>query len=159
MALVVNEIFYSLQGESSFSGLPCIFIRLTGCNLRCSYCDTTYAYHEGEETSIPQIMTQIKSYPSKLVEITGGEPLLQEECPALMKELLRLGYDVLIETNGSQNIHLVPPKAICIMDLKCPGKHISSAGGSNTAAGIRGMSCDCSRSEMPDLVITRFMKG
>lgn len=117
----VNEIFKSIQGESSFQGLPCVFVRLTGCNLRCSWCDTTYAYEEGKEISIDDIIQKIESYHTPLVEITGGEPLLQEEVYPLTQRLLDLGYKVLIETNGSLDIGRLDKRIIKILDIKCPG--------------------------------------
>ncbi|OPY82303.1 MAG: 7-carboxy-7-deazaguanine synthase [Syntrophorhabdus sp. PtaU1.Bin153] len=125
-ALKVNEIFYSIQGESTFAGLPCIFIRLTGCNLRCSYCDTTYAYEEGREWSIPALIDHAKAYPSLLVEVTGGEPLLQAGTPELVKALLREDYKVLVETNGSLDISAIDKRAIIIMDMKCPDSGMSN---------------------------------
>ena len=120
MSLKVNEIFYSIQGESSFAGLPCVLVRLTGCNLRCSYCDTRYAYEEGTLWNIPAIIDRVSSCQSRLVEITGGEPLLQEETPLLIHELLDRGYDVLIETNGSKPIRAVDRRCVRIVDIKCP---------------------------------------
>ena len=119
--LKVNEIFKSIQGESSYSGLPCIFIRLTGCNLRCVYCDTEYAFYEGKELSVKQIMDAISPYGIKLAEITGGEPLLQDDVYPLMDALLEKGYKVLLETGGSLSLEKVPGPVIKIMDLKCPG--------------------------------------
>ncbi len=119
--LEVCEIFYSLQGESSFAGLPCVFVRLSGCNLRCEWCDTQYAWEPGAPMKIPQILNQIREYPTKLVEITGGEPLLQDACPDLMQSLLKHGYTVLLETNGSIMLDQVPPQVIKIVDVKCPG--------------------------------------
>jgi len=120
MSLTVNEIFYSLQGESSYAGRPCVFIRLTGCNLRCSYCDTRYAYEEGTEMELDLIMDQVSSYRCPLVEITGGEPLIQAETPALIRRLLERNFKVLLETNGSQNIQRVDDRCIKIVDMKCP---------------------------------------
>jgi 7-carboxy-7-deazaguanine synthase len=119
--LKINEIFKSVQGESSFSGLPCIFIRLTGCNLRCGYCDTEYAFYEGKNMSIDEVLNIITPYKIKLVEITGGEPLLQEEVYPLMDRLLENNYQVLIETGGSLSIAKVPEPVIKIVDIKCPG--------------------------------------
>lgn len=117
----VNEIFYSIQGESSFAGWPCVFIRLTGCNLRCAWCDTQYAYDEGEEMSVQFILDRVKAYPCNLVEITGGEPLLQEEITVLVEALAMQGKTVLVETNGSQDIRKVnPERCIRILDLKGP---------------------------------------
>jgi len=125
MSLWVNEIFFSLQGESSHAGRPCVFVRLTGCNLRCSYCDTTYAYQEGEQMRLGEIITQVKSYGCRLVEITGGEPLIQHETPQLIENLLQEGMEVLLETNGSLNIEKVDPRCRRIMDIKLPssGEH------------------------------------
>jgi 7-carboxy-7-deazaguanine synthase len=120
MALIVNEIFYSIQGESSFSGYPCVFVRLTGCNLRCSYCDTQYAYYEGEIIEIDKIIQRIENYQCSLVEITGGEPLIQKDTPALINTLLDQGFTVLLETNGSQDISQVNNRCINIVDIKCP---------------------------------------
>ena len=119
--LKINEIFKSVQGESSFSGLPCIFIRLTGCNLRCDYCDTEYAFYEGKNMSIDEILNIIAPLKIKLVEVTGGEPLLQEEVYPLMERLLENDYQVLIETGGSLSIDKVPEAVVKIMDIKCPG--------------------------------------
>ncbi len=120
MALRVNEIFFSIQGESSYAGLPCAFIRLTGCNLRCRYCDTTYAYDEGKEMSLAQVVARVKRWNPFLVEITGGEPLMQEDTPALIQALIQKGYRVLLETNGSFDIAAIPPECVRILDLKCP---------------------------------------
>ncbi|MBK6913634.1 MAG: 7-carboxy-7-deazaguanine synthase QueE [Ignavibacteriales bacterium] len=116
----VNEIFLSIQGESSRAGLPCVFVRLTYCNLRCSYCDTEYAFYEGSDFSIDKIVNRIKSYNCNLVEITGGEPLMQNECLDLMKKLCESGFDVLLETSGSLPIDSVDSRVMIIMDLKCP---------------------------------------
>jgi 7-carboxy-7-deazaguanine synthase len=124
--IAVNEIFYSIQGESTYAGLPCVFIRLTGCNLRCAYCDTKYAYDQGNDMTVEQIIDQIQPYPCQLAEITGGEPLLQKETPVLARELIRRGYQVLVETNGSVNIRSLPPDSRRIMDIKCPSSGESS---------------------------------
>jgi 7-carboxy-7-deazaguanine synthase len=121
----VNEIFFSIQGESSYAGAPCAFVRLTGCNLRCSYCDTTHAYDEGDERTLDQIIEALAGYPTKLVEVTGGEPLLQSETPALVTALTKKGYSVLIETNGSVPIEGIDLQATLIMDIKCPGSGMS----------------------------------
>jgi 7-carboxy-7-deazaguanine synthase len=118
--LKVNEIFYSIQGESSFAGLPFVFVRLTGCNLRCTYCDTKYAYEEGKELSVEQILKEIKKYKCPYVEITGGEPLMQEETPSLVDCLIDKGYRVFVETNGTKDISVISHKATLIMDIKCP---------------------------------------
>jgi len=119
--LKVNEIYHSVQGESTYAGLPCVFVRLTFCNLRCTYCDTEYAFYEGKDLSITQIINEIKKYDCKLVEITGGEPLVQmDECLDLMKQLCDDGFEVLIETGGSLSIKDIDPRVKVIMDLKCP---------------------------------------
>jgi len=120
LALKVNEIFHSIQGESSHSGYPCVFVRLTGCNLRCSYCDTRYAYDEGEELEIEEILNRIKSFQCRLVEVTGGEPLLQIDTPRLIHNLLEDSFTVLLETNGSIDISPVDSRCIRIVDIKCP---------------------------------------
>jgi len=116
----VNEIFYSIQGESTFQGFPCLFIRTTGCNLRCSYCDTLYAFYDGYEISVDAILREVGKHKTDLIEITGGEPLIQKEVPLLIKELLNLNYTVLIETNGSIPINIIDSNAVRIMDIKCP---------------------------------------
>jgi 7-carboxy-7-deazaguanine synthase len=120
MALLVNEIFHSIQGESTHSGRPCIFIRLAGCNLRCSFCDTRYAYEDGVGLEIAEIMERIAGYKCPLIEITGGEPLLQSETPFLIYRLLENGYEVMMETNGSLDISKVDGRCIKIVDIKCP---------------------------------------
>jgi len=117
----VCEIFYSLQGESSFAGLPCAFIRLSGCNLECCYCDTTYAKTEGSERTVSQILQEIALFKCKLVEVTGGEPLLQEEVIELLERLHEAGYTVLLETNGTVFITKVPSWVHVIIDVKLPG--------------------------------------
>jgi len=120
MTLKVNEIFYSIQGESLNLGRPCVFVRLTGCNLRCSYCDTKYAYYQGKKKNIEEIIAGIKAFKCGLVEITGGEPLLQKETPQLIYRLLEKGYEVMLETNGSLGIGCIDSRCIKIVDLKCP---------------------------------------
>jgi len=120
LSLKINEIFYSLQGESSYAGRPCVFIRLTGCNLRCSYCDTRYAYEEGTDLELDGIVDQVSSYRCPLVEITGGEPLIQAETPALIRRLLEKNFKVLLETNGSFNIQRVDDRCLKVVDIKCP---------------------------------------
>ncbi|MCK9557137.1 MAG: radical SAM protein [Candidatus Cloacimonetes bacterium] len=119
--LDICEIFYSLQGESSYMGRPCVFIRLAGCNLNCSYCDTVYSHAKGTKMSFEQILKSVSRYPVKLVELTGGEPLIQEESTALMQTLLESGYTVLLETNGTIYLDEVPLDVIKIVDIKCPG--------------------------------------
>lgn len=125
MKLKVNEIFKSIQGESTYAGLPCSFIRLTGCNLRCSYCDTTYAYEKGIDMGLEEILTDMELLGCGLVEITGGEPLLQEGVDGLARALLGQGYGVLVETNGSLNIDVLPEGTVRIVDIKCPGSGMS----------------------------------
>jgi len=130
--LIVNEIYASLQGESTFAGLPCVFVRLTSCNLRCSYCDTTYAFGEGHPMGLDEILDKIASLAPKtspaglshklpLVELTGGEPLLQANSLVLMRQLCERRYTVLLETSGALDIGLVDPRVHRIMDIKCPG--------------------------------------
>lgn len=119
-SLVISEIFYSLQGESSYQGRPCIFIRLSGCNLRCTWCDTRYSFDNGKPWQIPEILKEISQYPTHLVEITGGEPLCQNGCIPLMQELLGRDYTVLLETNGTQDLAALPLAVIRIVDVKCP---------------------------------------
>lgn len=118
--LKVNEIYFSIQGESSKAGLPCIFIRLTYCNLRCTYCDTEYAFYEGKDYTINQVIEEIKKFDCRLVEVTGGEPLVQEECKELLCRLCNEGYEVLLETGGSIPIKEIDKRVMIIMDLKCP---------------------------------------
>ncbi len=127
MSLKVCEIFYSLQGESTFTGLPCTFVRLSGCNLDCAWCDTRYAKDESTSLSIEKILDQIKIFGCNLVEITGGEPLLQEETPRLISQLLDLKFQVLLETNGSQAIRDIDPGCIKILDVKCPSSNESDS--------------------------------
>jgi 7-carboxy-7-deazaguanine synthase len=122
----ISEIFYSIQGETTYAGLPCVFIRTSGCNLRCNYCDTKYAYEDGFDMPIDEIIAFIRSYECRLVEITGGEPLLQnDEVNNLIGILLDNGYDVLLETNGSLSLENVDRRVIKIMDLKCPDSGMS----------------------------------
>jgi 7-carboxy-7-deazaguanine synthase len=116
----VNEIFHSIQGESTWAGRPCVFVRLTGCNLRCTWCDTAYAFYEGAQMEIAAVMERVRAYGCKLVELTGGEPLLQRGIHALVEALLREEYEVLIETSGERDISELDPRVIRIMDLKCP---------------------------------------
>jgi 7-carboxy-7-deazaguanine synthase len=117
----ITEIFFSIQGESTHVGKPCIFVRLTGCSLRCGYCDTKYSYSGGEEIPLPQVLARIASYPARLVEVTGGEPLEQQEVYPLMDALLREGYTVMLETGGHVSVENVPESVIKIIDVKTPG--------------------------------------
>ena len=116
----MNEIFYSIQGEGNAAGLPCVFVRLTYCNLRCTYCDTEYAFYDGEEKTLDEIIDEVKKYKCKLVEITGGEPLVQEESLELMRRLCDAGFNVMLETGGSLSIKNVDTRVKMIMDFKCP---------------------------------------
>lgn len=118
--LVVNEIFYSIQGESTYAGSPCVFVRLTGCNLRCTWCDTTYAFSEGMVLPVSEIVRRVLEYNCPLVEVTGGEPLLQPAVLPLLAMLCDAGKTVLLETSGACDISVVDPRVIKIMDLKCP---------------------------------------
>lgn len=125
MALLVNEIFYSIQGESIYSGRPCIFVRLSGCNLRCTYCDTQYAYEKGEKMEIDHIIRKVSEFKCRWVEVTGGEPLIQSDTPMLVSKLLDNGYVVMMETNGSLDISRVDPRCIKVLDIKCPSSNES----------------------------------
>jgi 7-carboxy-7-deazaguanine synthase len=118
--LTVNEIFYSIQGESTRAGLPCVFVRLTACDLRCSWCDTAYAFHEGEKRTLEDVVAEVERHDCALVEITGGEPLLQDEVYPLMERLLASGRTVLLETGGHRSIARVPDAVVKIVDVKCP---------------------------------------
>ena len=117
----ITEIFHSIQGESSFAGMPCTFIRLTGCNLRCTWCDTEYSFYGGTEMTAGEVYTEIEKIGCKMVEFTGGEPLLQKAVYPLIAELLDREYTVLVETGGSINLSNLDPRAIKVMDIKCPG--------------------------------------
>jgi len=119
--LRVSEIFASIQGETSFVGLPFAFVRLSGCNLRCRFCDTTYAYDDGEEFALGDVVSRVTFFRIPRVTVTGGEPLLQEETPSLVSILLDLGHTVLVETNGTVPLARLDPRAIKVMDVKCPG--------------------------------------
>ncbi len=119
--LKINEIYHSIQGESTSAGKPCVFVRLTYCNLRCTYCDTEYAFYDGKDMSVQQVIDEVEKYNCKLIEVTGGEPLVQmDECLELMKHLCNLGYEVMIETGGSISIKEIDPRVKIIMDIKCP---------------------------------------
>jgi 7-carboxy-7-deazaguanine synthase len=119
--LTINEIFHSIQGESSFAGQPCVFVRLTACDLRCTWCDTPYAFYEGRKMSVDEVIADVESRGCELVEVTGGEPLLQQDVYPLMQRLIDAGKTVLIETGGHRSIGKVPAGVIRIMDVKCPG--------------------------------------
>jgi 7-carboxy-7-deazaguanine synthase len=119
--LTINEIFHSIQGESTHTGRPCVFVRLTACDLRCSWCDTPYAFTEGRKMPVEDVVAQVESFGCDLVEITGGEPLLQRDVYPLMQRLLEAGRSVMLETGGHLSIADVPPGVIRIVDVKCPG--------------------------------------
>ncbi len=119
--LKINEIFYSIQGESAYAGLPCAMVRLTGCNLRCTYCDSEYAFYEGRKMTVEEILTEVDGFGTRLVEITGGEPLLQNEVYSLMQAFIDKGYKVLLETGGAFMLGRVPAGVVKILDVKCPG--------------------------------------
>lgn len=119
--LTINEIFYSIQGESTYAGRPCVFVRLTACDLRCSWCDTQYAFHEGRKRLLGDVLSEVDRFGCPLVEVTGGEPLLQEEVYPLMQSLLDRGTTVLLETGGHRSTERVPDAVVTILDVKCPG--------------------------------------
>jgi 7-carboxy-7-deazaguanine synthase len=118
--MVITEIFKSIQGESTYAGLPCVFVRLTGCNLRCHWCDTAYAFHGGRQMSLDEVLACVRGYGGKLVEITGGEPLLQPEIIPLTETLIEEGYRVLVETSGERFVGNLPESVVKIVDVKCP---------------------------------------
>ena len=119
--LTINEIYHSIQGESTWAGEPCVFVRLTFCDLRCNYCDTEYAFHEGRKQTLKEIVNAVAAFKCPLVEITGGEPLLQKNVLPLMTMLADAGHTVLLETSGAHDISPVDPRVHRIMDLKTPG--------------------------------------
>jgi 7-carboxy-7-deazaguanine synthase len=119
--ITVNEIFYSVQGESSYAGRPCVFVRLTACDLRCSWCDTPYAFHEGSKRPLDAVLDEVDRFGCELVEVTGGEPLLQPGVYPLMQALLERGKTVLLETGGHRSTDRVPPQVVTVLDIKCPG--------------------------------------
>ncbi len=119
--MVITEIFKSIQGESNFAGLPCVFIRLTGCNLRCHWCDTAYAFHGGQKMTVGEVMARVQQLGGELVELTGGEPLLQDDVYPLTDNLLAEGFKVLVETSGERNIGRLPREVVKVLDVKCPG--------------------------------------
>jgi 7-carboxy-7-deazaguanine synthase len=119
--ITINEIFYSVQGESTYAGRPCVFVRLTACDLRCSWCDTPYAFHEGRKRPLDDVLQEVDRFKCDLVEVTGGEPLLQEAVYPLMDALLERGKTVLLETGGHRSTARVPESVVTIVDVKCPG--------------------------------------
>ena len=121
MSLVVNEVFFSIQGEGTRAGAPCVFVRLTGCPLRCVWCDTAYAFHEGGRRELDDLVAQVEAYPCRLLTLTGGEPLAQPEAFALVTRLCDRGFSVLVETSGHVPIDRLDPRAVAILDVKAPG--------------------------------------
>ena len=119
--MVVNEIFYSVQGESTYAGRPCVFVRLTACDLRCSWCDTPYAFHEGTRRPVEDVLGDVDRFDCPLVEVTGGEPLLQEDVYPFLQALIDRGKTVLLETGGHRSTARVPAPVVTILDIKCPG--------------------------------------
>ena len=126
MSLSIFEIFESIQGESTYQGLPFVFVRLSGCNLRCSWCDTREAWDGGKKMTVPEVVRAVQAYPGQRVCITGGEPLLQQETPQLVHALLQDGHTVTVETNGSLDIGCLPPGCIRIVDMKCPSSGMAA---------------------------------
>jgi 7-carboxy-7-deazaguanine synthase len=122
--LIITEIYASIQGESSYAGLPCTFVRLTGCPLRCRWCDTAYGFEGGQKMSLDEVTAKVRCFGPKLVELTGGEPLAQEACAPLARALIEQGYKVLIETGGSEDVSVLHPAVHIIMDIKCPGSRM-----------------------------------
>jgi 7-carboxy-7-deazaguanine synthase len=148
--LEISEIYFSIQGESTYAGMPCAFVRLTGCNLDCRYCDTRYAGIARKRLSVEEVVEWVKGLGSKLVEITGGEPLMQDETPKLVRRLLDSGFRVLVETNGSLDISKLPADAVRIMDVKCPE---SGESGRNDWANLSRLS---ERDEVKFVLTDRF---
>jgi len=120
MGLIVSEMFHSIQGESTHAGRPCAFVRLTGCNLRCAWCDTAYSWENGQSMSQDEVIRALTDFGCDLVEITGGEPLLQPETPELARRLVEMGFEVLIETNGTFPVDILDERVTAIVDIKCP---------------------------------------
>lgn len=119
--LTINEIFYSIQGESTYAGRPCVFVRLTACDLRCSWCDTSYAFYDGHKQSLDEVLAAVDRFECPLVEVTGGEPLLQEDVYPLLQALVDRGRTVLLETGGHRSTARVPEPVVTVLDVKCPG--------------------------------------
>jgi 7-carboxy-7-deazaguanine synthase len=147
--LRVNEIFFSIQGESTWAGCPCVFVRLTGCNLRCSWCDTEYAFYEGRHLLVGDILDRVRSYGCGLVEVTGGEPLLQQPVHSLFHALLDSKFTVLLETSGERDVSTVDPRVIKIVDIKCP------ASGENARVRWRNLEYLSSRDEVKFVIADR----
>jgi 7-carboxy-7-deazaguanine synthase len=125
--LTVHEIYPSIQGESTFAGRPCVFVRLTACDLRCQWCDTPYAFTGGQKMSVDDVLAEVRRHECQLVELTGGEPLLQPDAIPLMERLVDEGFDVLLETGGHRPIDQVPDQVVTILDVKCPGSGEAAA--------------------------------
>lgn len=123
----ISEIYRSIQGESTYAGQPCVFVRTAGCNLRCSWCDSSFTFHGGQETSLEDVLNQVRAYCCRLVELTGGEPLLQQDSFTLTRTLLDEGYQVLVETGGSLDIRDIDRRANVILDIKCPASGMSDS--------------------------------
>ncbi|MFP3999324.1 MAG: 7-carboxy-7-deazaguanine synthase QueE [Desulfobacterales bacterium] len=163
--LCVNEIFYSIQGESLYAGRPCVFVRLAGCNLRCAYCDTKYAWHQGNEMTTEEIVEAVKHYRFPLAEITGGEPLMQEGTPGLAKRLLNENIKVMIETNGTYPIDWLPAGCVRIMDIKCPDSGEShktdfdNIGRLSGSDQVKFVICSRSDYEFARSIIERYWAG
>jgi 7-carboxy-7-deazaguanine synthase len=121
MSLVVNEVFFSIQGEGTRAGRPCVFVRLTGCPLRCVWCDTAYAFHEGRRREIEDVVAEVEAFPCRLLTLTGGEPLAQPDAFPLASRLADRGFEVLVETSGHVSIEALDPRAVAILDVKAPG--------------------------------------
>jgi 7-carboxy-7-deazaguanine synthase len=136
--LTINEIFHSIQGESTHAGRPCVFVRLTACDLRCRWCDTPYAFHEGHKMSVDEVVADVEARGCPVVEVTGGEPLLQADVYPLMQRLLDAGKTVLVETGGHRSIAQVPAGVVRIMDVKCPGSGESARNNWSNLALLTG---------------------
>jgi 7-carboxy-7-deazaguanine synthase len=119
--MLISELFFSIQGEGTRAGLPCVFVRTTGCDLRCTWCDTAYAFEGGRRASVEVLVEEVSRHPCRLVCLTGGEPLLQKELPALAEALLQRGYEVTVETHGQRDWSALPPEVVKIVDVKAPG--------------------------------------
>lgn len=135
--LTINEIFHSIQGESSYAGQPCVFVRLTACDLRCTWCDTPYAFHEGRKRTVEDVAGEVTAIGCPLVEVTGGEPLLQDEVYPLMEALLASGHRVLLETGGHRSTARVPAGVVTILDVKCPASGESHRNDPENLARLR----------------------
>jgi 7-carboxy-7-deazaguanine synthase len=135
--LTINEIFYSIQGESTYAGRPCVFVRLTACDLRCSWCDTEYAFYEGRKQSLDEVLAEVDRLDCPLIEVTGGEPLLQDDVYPLMQSLLDRGRTVLLETGGHRSTERVPEAVVTVLDVKCPGSGEAHRNDWNNLARLR----------------------